>query len=67
MPYDDTVFRYAIAPGAELMVDPMPQSKGVAIGLWFPVGSACERDGERGLSHFVEHMVFKGAGQRNAE
>ncbi len=49
------------------MVDKMPRSAGVAVGLWFPVGSAFERDGERGLSHFVEHMVFKGAGKRNAE
>jgi predicted Zn-dependent peptidase len=35
--------------------------------LWFPFGSAHEAEGERGLSHFVEHMVFKGAGDRNAE
>jgi len=48
------------------MVDAMPSSRGVAIGLWFPVGSAYEREGELGLSHFVEHMVFKGAGERNA-
>lgn len=57
--------RYAIAPGVELMVDPMPQSSGVALGLWFAAGSAYERDDERGLSHFVEHMVFKGAGDRD--
>ncbi|GAB1457498.1 hypothetical protein MASR2M48_28060 [Spirochaetota bacterium] len=48
-------------------VDTMPQASGLAIGLWFSVGSAYERDGERGLSHFVEHMVFKGAGERSAE
>jgi len=65
--YDDRIYRYTIAPGAELMVDPLPQSKGVAIGLWFPAGSAYEQEAERGLSHFVEHMVFKGAGDRDAE
>ncbi|PKL09501.1 MAG: hypothetical protein CVV51_03380 [Spirochaetae bacterium HGW-Spirochaetae-7] len=64
---NDRIHRYTIAQGAELMVDPMPQSSGVAVGLWFPVGSAYEREGERGLSHFVEHMVFKGAGSRDAE
>jgi predicted Zn-dependent peptidase len=67
MPFDDNIYRYTIQPGVELMVDPMPQSRGVAVGLWFPVGSAYEREGERGLSHFVEHMVFKGAGPRDAE
>lgn len=64
---DDRIYRYTITPGVELMVDPLPQSRGVAIGLWFPVGSAYEREYERGLSHFVEHMVFKGAGDRDAE
>ncbi|HUW69006.1 MAG TPA: pitrilysin family protein [bacterium] len=59
--------RYAIAPGVELMVDPMPQASGVALGLWFAAGSAYEREHERGLSHFVEHMVFKGAGGRDVE
>jgi len=61
----DPIRRYAIAPGVELMVDPMPQASGVALGLWFTAGSAYERDDERGLSHFVEHMVFKGAGDRD--
>ena len=53
--------------GSVLLMDPMPHATGAAIGLWFPFGSAHEAEGERGLSHFVEHMVFKGAGDRNAE
>jgi predicted Zn-dependent peptidase len=63
----DGLFRYTISRGVELMVDPMPRSSGVAIGLWFNVGSAYERENERGLSHFVEHMVFKGAGDRSGQ
>ena len=54
-------------PGAALIVDRMPGARGVAMGLWFSAGSAREGEGERGLSHFVEHMVFKGAGDRDAE
>jgi predicted Zn-dependent peptidase len=50
-----------------LLMDPMPYATGAAIGLWFPFGSAHEAEGERGLSHFVEHMVFKGAGERDAD
>ena len=53
--------------GSVLLMDPMPYATGAAIGLWFPFGSAHESEGERGLSHFVEHMVFKGAGERDAE
>lgn len=67
MPTLHSIFRYTLDTFAELMVDPMPRSSGVAVGLWFPVGSAYERNNERGLSHFVEHMVFKGAGDRSAE
>lgn len=69
MLHDDegAIFTYKPAPGVDLMVDPLPRSAGAAIGLWFPVGSAYERESERGLSHFVEHMVFKGAGERSSE
>jgi predicted Zn-dependent peptidase len=55
------------ADGSILLMDPMPHATGAAIGLWFPFGSAHETEGERGLSHFVEHMVFKGAGDRDAD
>lgn len=53
--------------GSVLLLDPMPHATGAALGLWFPFGSAHEAEGERGLSHFVEHMVFKGAGDMDAE
>ena len=48
-------------------MDQMPHVTGAALGLWFPFGSAQETAEERGLSHFVEHMVFKGAGDMDAE
>lgn len=63
---EETIYNRELAPGFRLLADEMPGATGVAVGLWFPVGSALERDGERGLSHFVEHMVFKGAGDRDA-
>jgi predicted Zn-dependent peptidase len=53
--------------GSVLLMDPMLNTTGAAIGLWFPFGSAHETKNEYGLSHFVEHMVFKGAGDRDAE
>jgi predicted Zn-dependent peptidase len=36
------------------------------LGVWVDVGSRCERADENGLSHFVEHLVFKGTQGRNA-
>ncbi len=53
--------------GSVLLLDPMPHATGAALGLWFPFGSAHEAEEEHGLSHFVEHMVFKGAGAMDAE
>src|SRR5580658_10494860 len=32
----------------------------VAVQMWVKTGSADERKGEEGISHFIEHLVFKG-------
>ena len=39
-------------------------TKGVAAGIFVPVGSAFESDDQRGLAHFIEHMLFKGTKRR---
>ena len=38
--------------------------KSVSVGIFMPVGSAFESDNERGLAHFIEHMLFKGTKNR---
>lgn len=40
--------------------------KSVTIGIWVNVGSRDEQPGEEGLSHFLEHMFFKGTRSRSA-
>lgn len=42
-----------------LITEPIVTAKTVAIGFWFPVGSRFESDENRGVTHFVEHMLFK--------
>ncbi|HTB33374.1 MAG TPA: insulinase family protein, partial [bacterium] len=32
----------------------------MAVNAWVRVGSVNERDSERGITHFIEHMLFKG-------
>lgn len=39
-------------------------SKGISVGIFVPVGSAYEAENERGLAHFIEHMLFKGTKNR---
>ena len=38
----------------------------VSLGIWSAVGSRCELAGETGISHFLEHMLFKGTRRRSA-
>jgi len=46
--------------GVTVATDPMPGVRSCAIGIWISVGSALEQTGEYGLTHFIEHMLFKG-------
>lgn len=55
-----------LANGLTVAIDPMPGARSAAIGLYAGVGSRSEPDGKGGLAHMLEHMVFKGAGNRDA-
>jgi predicted Zn-dependent peptidase len=52
--------------GLTVAVDPLPGAESVALGLYAMVGSRSEPEHLCGLAHVVEHMVFKGAGERDA-
>ncbi len=43
-----------------------PQTETVSVGIWINTGSACEKPENNGISHFLEHMVFKGTQKRTA-
>ena len=46
--------------GLRVVSEPIPGVRSVAIGVWIGVGSRFERIEEAGISHFLEHMLFKG-------
>jgi zinc protease len=48
------------ANGLTLLVVPQPENPAVACTIWYSVGSRDEDVGETGLSHYLEHMMFKG-------
>ena len=52
--------------GVRVVFERMSSLKSVALGVWATVGSRYERNGEEGLSHFIEHMMFKGTRHRTA-
>jgi len=57
---------HVLPNGLTVAVDPTPNAESVAVGLYAKVGSRSEPEGLEGLAHLVEHMVFKGAGGRDA-
>jgi predicted Zn-dependent peptidase len=43
-----------------VVTERMPSVRSVALGFWIGAGSASEHDGEAGISHLLEHMLFRG-------
>ncbi|MCL4461310.1 MAG: insulinase family protein [Nitrospirae bacterium] len=58
---------HTLSNGMRIYWDPMPDSRAASIGIWVRAGSRFEKNGEGGMTHFLEHMCFKGTTTRNAE
>ena len=56
----------ALDNGVTLLCESVPGVESCSVGFWYPTGSRDESVSERGLSHFLEHMLFKGTEQRSA-
>lgn len=52
--------------GIRVVTEKIGYVRSVSIGIWIDVGSRDEGDDERGVSHFIEHMFFKGTKKRSA-
>ena len=52
--------------GLKIMSEFLPGVRSISLGIWVNVGSRNERPDENGLSHFIEHLVFKGTNKRSA-
>ena len=46
--------------GVTTIFEKMPEMKTVSVGIWVKAGSIYEDEGINGVSHFIEHMLFKG-------
>ncbi len=47
--------------GVRVVTEAMPSVRSVALGLWIGTGSRGETDSQAGLSHLLEHLLFKGS------
>ncbi|RRA48983.1 pitrilysin family protein [Acidipila sp. EB88] len=58
--------RTTLPNGMVILTEQMPHLRSVAMGAWISAGSRHEAPEHNGISHFTEHMVFKGTKHRNA-
>lgn len=52
--------------GIRVVAEPMQGVRSAAIGVWIAAGPVYEMQNEAGISHMIEHMLFKGTQQRTA-
>jgi predicted Zn-dependent peptidase len=63
------VQRYTVTTldgGERIVTERVKSVRSVAIGLWIGAGSRDETDGDAGISHFIEHLLFKGSSRYSA-
>lgn len=59
--------RHELSNGVRVVTYPMQGMRSMSLGLWINAGSAYESATCSGVSHFVEHMLFKGTETRSAK
>src|SRR6266540_5930636 len=67
--YDAPVQKYEITEldsGERVITERVPSVRSVALGYWIGAGSRDEKDERAGVSHFLEHLLFKGSARYSA-
>src|SRR6266498_4508976 len=68
--YDAPVQKYEITEldsGERVITERVPSVRSVALGYWIGAGSRDEKDERAGVSHFIEHLLFKGSSRYTAQ
>lgn len=58
--------KYTLDNGLRIITEKLDYVKSVSFGIWIKVGSINENANTNGMSHFIEHMLFKGTNNRSA-
>jgi len=67
MPAEQLHYRKTVLDnGIKVITEEIPYLKSVSIGVWVTTGSRDEHPAENGISHFIEHLLFKGTERRTA-
>ena len=67
MTLKDGIQRTTLDSGLRVITETMRNTRSISIGVWIRSGSVDESESERGLSHFLEHMLFKGTRRFSAQ
>lgn len=59
--------RYTLENGLRVVTEHIPYVKSISIGVWIEAGAQNESSSNNGISHFIEHMLFKGTEKRSAK
>ncbi|HUM01899.1 MAG TPA: pitrilysin family protein [Thermoanaerobaculia bacterium] len=59
------MLEHRLSDGTAVWLDPMSDVRSVALGIYVAAGSADEASGERGATHFLEHLLFKRSRRRS--
>ncbi|MFC7550218.1 M16 family metallopeptidase [Plantactinospora sp. GCM10030261] len=65
-PLGGTVRRTVLPSGLRVITEAIPAMRSVSFGIWVSVGSRDETGRQAGVSHFLEHLLFKGTSKRTA-
>jgi predicted Zn-dependent peptidase len=55
-----------LGSGVRIVTEEVPSVRSVALGLWVRTGSRNETPAQAGVSHFLEHLLFKGTARYSA-
>ncbi len=62
------MYQKSVLPnGIRIVSEAIPYVKSITLGIWLGTGSRSEGPHNHGISHFIEHMVFKGTHKRSAK
>ncbi|XEC97158.1 M16 family metallopeptidase [Paenibacillus tarimensis] len=59
--------KYTLKNGLRVVMENIPTCRSVSFGIWVRTGSRYETPENNGISHFIEHMLFKGTDKRSAK
>ncbi|MBI3753637.1 MAG: insulinase family protein [Deltaproteobacteria bacterium] len=60
------IYKTRLKNGLKIITEEMPDIQSASIGIWVNIGSRNEDSKKNGISHFIEHLLFKGTEKRTA-